>query len=119
MRLKRLGAYLGCRTTLHLRFDLPGKVWPAIFLKDKVVAFGVDVLSVKNKAVHVEEAGAYFWESEERQLVTSSTMGSEKMYSGFAIIMVAVLVLKRKRFLAVDEVIDCVKVSVCHGCAIV
>ncbi len=45
---------------MKLGFDLPGQIGSTIFLQDDVVAGSVDVFSVEEETVHVEETGTHF-----------------------------------------------------------
>lgn len=59
----RREAYVGTGTALQLGLDFPGKRRLAVLMQDYVVAFGVDILCIDEKSVHVKETGAYFRES--------------------------------------------------------
>lgn len=48
---------------MHWGFDFPGQIGTAVFLKDEVVAFGVDVFGVEDEAVHVEQTCTDFRKS--------------------------------------------------------
>ena len=56
-------AYVGTGAALQLGLDFPGKRRLAVLMQDNIVAFGVDILRVDEKPVHVEETGANFGES--------------------------------------------------------
>ena len=56
-------AYVGTRAALQLGLDFPGERRLAVLMQDDVVAFRVDILSIDEKSVHVEETGSNFRES--------------------------------------------------------
>ena len=63
-------------------------------MQDYVVAFGVDIFGIDEKSVHVKETGADFRESGiQCQFEQMKDWRIRHAYSGFAIIMMAVLVL--------------------------
>lgn len=55
--------YVGTRAALQLCLDFPGKRRLAVLMQDYVVAFGVNILGINEKSVHVKETSADFWES--------------------------------------------------------
>ncbi len=55
--------YVGTGAALQLGLDLPGERRLAVLMQNHVVAFGVNVLGIDEKSVHVKETGADFGES--------------------------------------------------------
>ena len=53
------------RTTLQLRFYLPGQSWLAKLLEHDIGAFGVNIFGIKKEAVHIEDASANGRESDD------------------------------------------------------
>ena len=62
-------------------------------MQNYVVALGVDILSIHNNKVHVKETSTDFRESGDECQFQRGIKGSDMAYSGFAIIMMAVLLL--------------------------
>ena len=67
-------AGLGPGAALQLRFDVPGEVGFAVVAEDGVGAEGVEVFRVDEEAIHVEEAGADWWEALGRGLLACERM---------------------------------------------
>lgn len=61
--------YLWTGPTLELGFDVPGQRGFAVLMENYIVAQGVDVLRVNEKAVHVKETGSDVWETARSGLV--------------------------------------------------
>jgi len=99
-------AHLGSRATLQLGFDPPWEIGATAFLEDQVVAFGVDLFGVKKEAVHVEETGAYFGESGGYGQSKQGMTVKGDTYSGFAIIMFAVLMPKQSYYSVARDVMN-------------
>ena len=62
-------------------------------MQNHIIAFGVDVFSIDEKSIHVKETGADSRESGKLSVSSTWDWRIRKAYSGFAIIMMAVLLL--------------------------